>query len=121
MPAGFARRDRLRLLLADSSHPADRIEFTVAAQQGRRYYGLVVLSPLLSTRIAATQLRFNTARLFTAQKRTFTVLSTRHFRRTGTGHWPLPSGDPPDGTGEALFLPAETVAPSAPRSAEPGW
>jgi hypothetical protein len=49
MPAGFARRDRLRLLLADSSHPADRIEFTVAAQQGRRYYGLVVLSPLLST------------------------------------------------------------------------
>jgi len=26
----------------------------------------------------------------------------------GTGHWPVPSGDPPDGTGEALFLPADT-------------
>jgi len=28
----------------------------------------------------------------------------------GTGHWPVPSGDPPDGTGEALCLPAETVS-----------
>jgi len=27
----------------------------------------------------------------------------------GTGHWPVPSGDPPDGTGEALFLPADTI------------
>jgi len=31
------------------------------------------------------------------------------------------SGDPPDGTGEALFLPAETVSHRAPRSAQPGW
>jgi hypothetical protein len=52
------------------------------------------LSPRCSPpRIAATQLRFDTAQLFTAQKRTFTVLSTRHFRRTGTGQWPVPSGD----------------------------
>jgi hypothetical protein len=41
--------------------------------------------------------------------------------RGGTGHWPVPSGDPPDGTGEALFLPADTVSGSAPRSAQPGW
>jgi hypothetical protein len=27
----------------------------------------------------------------------------------GTGHWPVPSGDPPDGTGEALCLPADTI------------
>jgi hypothetical protein len=27
----------------------------------------------------------------------------------GTGHWPVPSGDPPDRTGEALFLPADTI------------
>ena len=27
----------------------------------------------------------------------------------GPGHWPVPSGDPPDGTGEALFLPADTM------------
>jgi len=39
----------------------------------------------------------------------------------GTGHWPVPSGDPPDGTGEALFLPAETGSPSPPLSAQPGW
>ena len=34
-------------------------------------------------RITATQLRFDTARLFTAQKRTPTVLSPRLLRRTG--------------------------------------
>ena len=32
----------------------------------------------------------------------------------GTGHWPVLSGDPPDGTGEALCLPAETVSHSPP-------
>ena len=37
------------------------------------------------------------------------------------GHWPVPSGDPPDGTGEALYLQAETVSQSAPLSAQPGW
>jgi len=35
-----------------------------------------------------------------------------HYRafanKGGTGHWPVPSGDPPDGTGAALYLPAET-------------
>jgi hypothetical protein len=49
----------------------------------------------------------------------------RHYQadanRGGTGHWPVPSGDPPDGTGEALCLHAETVSLSAPLSAEPGW
>ena len=34
---------------------------------------------------------------------------------------PVPSGDPPDGKGAALFLPAETGSPSPPRSAQPGW
>ena len=39
----------------------------------------------------------------------------------GTGHWPVPSGDPPDGTGEALCLHAKTVSHRAPLSAQPGW
>ena len=39
----------------------------------------------------------------------------------GTGHWPVPPGDPPDGTGEAIFLHAETVAHRAPLSVQPGW
>jgi hypothetical protein len=42
----------------------------------------------------------------------------RHYRavanKGGTGHWPVPSGDPPDGTGEALCLHAETVFHRAP-------
>jgi hypothetical protein len=28
-----------------------------------------------------------------------------------TGHWPVPSSDPPDGTGAAHFLQADTVPP----------
>jgi hypothetical protein len=43
------------------------------------------------------------------------LISERWQTRGGTGHWPVPSGDPPDGTGEALFLPAETVSHRAPR------
>jgi hypothetical protein len=31
----------------------------------------------------------------------------------------VPSGDPPDGTGEAFSLQADTVSPRAPRSAQP--
>ena len=42
-------------------------------------------------------------------------------KKSGTVHWPVPSGDPPDGTGEELFLPAETGSPSPPLSAQPGW
>jgi len=43
-----------------------------------------------------------------------TLLSFYHHERAfankgGTGHWPVPSGDPPDGTGEALFLPADII------------
>ena len=36
-------------------------------------------------RLAATQLRFDTARFFTAQERTFTALSPRLLRRTSAG------------------------------------
>jgi hypothetical protein len=48
MPAGFTRRDRLRLEAADSPTHADRIEFTCLSVS-RPCHGLVVLSPLLST------------------------------------------------------------------------
>jgi len=37
----------------------------------------------------------------------------------GTGHWPVPFGDPPDETSEALFLRADTNSPSPPLSAQP--
>ena len=40
-------------------------------------------------RIAGTQLRFDTARFFTAQKRTSTVLSSRLLRRTSAAFTPL--------------------------------
>ena len=40
-------------------------------------------------RIAATQLRFDTARFITAQRRTFTALSPRHLRRTERRPWRL--------------------------------
>ena len=42
-------------------------------------------------------------------------------KQRGTGQWPVPPGDASDGTGEALFLQAEIVFPSPPRSAQPGW
>jgi len=47
--AGLSRRDRLRLALADSPNLADRIEFTATTLSDSLCYGLVVLSPLLST------------------------------------------------------------------------
>ena len=47
--AGLSRRDRLRLSLADSPNHADRIEFTATIRSDSLCYGLVVLSPLLST------------------------------------------------------------------------
>ena len=47
--AGLSRRDRLRLALADSPNLADRIEFTATIRSDSLCYGLVVLSPLLST------------------------------------------------------------------------
>ena len=47
--SGSSRRDRLRLLLADSPSHADRIEFTATAHTDCLCYGLVVLVPLLST------------------------------------------------------------------------
>ena len=62
MPVGFAHRDRLRLSLADSPLHADRIEFTSLSSSGP-CYGLVVLSPLLSTshRCDAVTVRYRTA------------------------------------------------------------
>ena len=45
------------------------------------------------------------------------ISGLKHYRafgnQGGTGQWPVPSGDPPDGTGEALFLPAEIVSPQS--------
>jgi len=123
MPAGFARRDRLRLLLADSSHPADRIEFTVAAQQGRRYYGLVVLSPLLSTPHCCDAV---TVRYRTILHRTETDLH-RSIHSPFQAHWhgPLarPAGLPArlSGAGRAvgngLRMPKERLTRSVQRVA----
>ena len=78
----YARPDRLRHSLESSPIHADRIEFTATTRLGSLCYGLVVLVPLLSTPPPATQLRFDTARLFTAQKPTSTAPSQRLLRRT---------------------------------------
>ena len=63
MPAGFARRDRLRHSLEDSPKHVNRIKFTAAAFRGGLCYGLVVLVPLLSTplRSGAVTVRYRTA------------------------------------------------------------
>ena len=88
-----ARPDRLRLSLEVSPVHADRIEFTAAVLLDSLCYGLVVLVSMLSPRIAATQLRFDTARFFTAQERTSTALSHCHPRRTSAGFSPLQRAD----------------------------
>src|SRR5258706_15531337 len=73
---------RLRLSLEDSPIHADRIEFTATTS------GVVCVTDWSFSfrcsppRITATQLRFDAARLFTAQRRTFTALSHRPLRRT---------------------------------------
>jgi hypothetical protein len=93
---GLTRRYRLRLSLTGSPNLADRIEFTCLSSS--RLVMDWSFSPRCSPpRIAATQLRFDTARLFTAQKRTPTVLSTRPLRRTSADILVCRSADFPVG------------------------
>ena len=86
--AGIARRFRLRLSLADSPTHADRIEFTCLGSS-RPCYGLVVLSPLLSTphRCDAVTVRYRTAlhRTETDSHRSIPSPSQAHERRSETG------------------------------------
>ena len=82
MPAGLSRRDRLRLWLADSPTHADRIEFTVALLRVACVTDWSFSFRCSPPRIAATQLRFDSIRLFTASKRTSTALFPGLLRRT---------------------------------------
>ena len=86
--AGIARRDRLRLSLADSPNLADRIEFTCLCSS-RPCYGLAVLSPLLPTLPLgdAVTVRYRTAlhRTETDSHRSIPSPSQAHERRSETG------------------------------------
>ena len=86
--AGIARRDRLRLSLADSPNLADRIEFTCLCSS-RPCYGLAVLSPLLPTLPLgdAVTVRYRTAlhRTETDSHRSIPSPSQAHERRSATG------------------------------------
>ena len=87
--AGLSRRDRLRLALADSPNLADRIEFTATTLSDSLCYGLVVLSPLLSTPHCcdAVTVRYRTAlhRTETDSHRSIPSPSQAHERRSETG------------------------------------
>ena len=86
--AGLSRRDRLRLALADSPNLADRIEFTATTLSDSLCYGLVVLSPLLSTPHCcdAVTVRYRTAlhRTETDSHRSIPSPSQAHERRSVT-------------------------------------
>ena len=87
--AGLSRRDRLRLALADSPNLADRIEFTATIRSDSLCYGLVVLSPLLSTPHCcdAVTVRYRTAlhRTETDSHRSIPSPSQAHERRLAAG------------------------------------
>ena len=87
--AGLSRRDRLRLALADSPNLADRIEFTATTLSDSLCYGLVVLSPLLSTPHCcdAVTVQYRTAlhRTETDSHRSIPSPSQAHERRLAAG------------------------------------
>ena len=82
MPEGLALRDRLRLSYAGSPTDADRIEFTLPPFQAVVVTDWSFSFRCSPPRVATTQLRFNTSRLFVAWKRTLIALIGRPHRRT---------------------------------------
>jgi len=83
--AAYRPRCRLRHLLADSPNHTDRIEFTTTLPADGLCYGLVVLSPLLSTPPCGDAVTVRYRTILHRTKRTFTALTSCLLRRTSAG------------------------------------